>query len=1061
MLTPADIAATRQSLWLDNLRRDFLLDGTLSRMMKFRSITGLTSNPSIFEKALALDCYAGPMRTLADAGASAEQIFETLAIEDIQRAADLLRPAHEASCGLDGFVSMEVSPRLAHDAAGTEAEGLRLFEKIGRRNLMIKVPATHEGLTAGENLLKNGVSVNFTLIFSVDCYRAVTQAYTAAMSWRHRNGLPVEGVASVASFFVSRIDTAVDKALKALPGGAPGELLGRAGVANSLLAYQLYRELFYNPAFKASGVPPQRILWASTSVKDPAYRPSLYMEELALEGSVNTAPEDALEAYFTTGVINRESLDRRAAQARSYFADLAKTGVDFGKILKDLGTDGVEKFSRSYDGLLAIISRARAAARSEGPVHDEIPRTGPAAAFKKLADMDFTARLWKKDTGLWKKGEPARKQISGALGWLDLPFKMLKKAGEIEAFAEETRAAGFTHVVLFGMGGSSLAPEVLRCLFQNPGYPRLFVLDSSDPAWIDSVRSQLDLKRTLFIFSSKSGGTIEPACLFRYFWSLVKKSGIKDPGGNFIAITDAGTGLEKLAEEKNFRRIFLNPSGIGGRFSALSYFGLVPAALCGADIGKLLERAVNAASQCKDTEIEKNPGALLGAMLGAQALRGRDKLTLVIPGALKPLGLWIEQLVAESTGKEGRGIIPVCSEPLMEADKYQADRFFVHTRLEGDGDAAGALLAGLAKAGHPVYTITAKDAYDVGAEFFRWEAATAAAGALLGINPFDQPDVQEAKALTARALARLAQKGKLPAPKPDFSADRVAVYASRALKAENTGIAGYDDVFWSVFSSLKEKEYIALLAYLPGDPKVEAGLAKLRDSLTRYTSSACTLAYGPRYLHSSGQLHKGGPDSAVFVILTHQARKDIMIPGEKYTFWQLETAQALGDFEALDSQNRRVLRLHLKHPLDKSLAYLSERIARVGKTGETGVAPQAEESEMLKLAVKKNTKTTNTTTPTTTNKTKLVNTNEYVVVDYPKNLENITTRNYSVRIGTSDCTGVDISVNDQPWQPCRHAVGYWWFDWNNFQPGTHQLVARMHKRNGEYLISKRRRCKVA
>ncbi len=1061
MLTPADIAATRQSLWLDNLRRDFLLDGTLSRMVQFRSITGLTSNPSIFEKGLAGECYAGPMRAMAASGASAEHIFETLAVEDIQRAADVLKPVYEAAAGLDGFVSMEVSPKLAHDAARTETEGRRLFEKIGRRNLMIKVPATPEGLVAGENLLKNGVSVNFTLIFSVDRYRAVTQAYTAAMNWRARNGLPVEGLASVASFFVSRIDTAVDKALKALPDGPPPDLSGRSAVANSLLAYQLYRELFFNPAFRASGVPPQRILWASTSVKDPAYRPSLYMEELALEGSVNTAPEDALEAYFSAGVINRDPLASRTEQARAHFARLAKTGINFGRLLEDLETDGIEKFARSYDGILALIERARSASGRQDEVCAEIPLTGTAAAFKKLADMDFPARLWKKDPGLWKKDAAAKKLISGSLGWLDCPFRMLPKVAEILKFAEEIRGAGFTHAVLLGMGGSSLAPEVMRGLFQNPRYPRLLVLNSTDPAWIESVRAQIDLKRTLFISASKSGGTIEPASHFKYFWSLVKKAGLKDPGRNFMAITDSGTGLEKLAKEMKFRKVFINPSDIGGRFSALSYFGLVPAALCGADIKKLLERAVNAASLVKDPEIKNNPGALLGALLGAMAAQGRDKLTLVIPGKLEYLGLWIEQLVAESTGKEGRGITPVCLEPLMEADKYQADRFFVYTRMEGEGDAAGTRLAELSKAGHPVYTITVKDPYDLGAEFFRWETAAAAAGALLGVNPFDQPDVQQAKTLTLQALAQFARKGNKPASKADFSAERMDVYSSRALKAGNNAIAAYDDVFWSVFSSLKEKEYIAILAYLPGDPKVEAGLAKLRDSLTRYTSSACTLAYGPRYLHSSGQLHKGGPDNAVFIILTHQDKKDIMIPGEKYTFWQLETAQALGDFEALDSKNRRVLRLHLKHPLDKSLAYLSERIARVGKTGATGGAPQVEESEMLKLAVKKNNNTKTNTTTTTTNKTKLVNTNEYVVVDYPKNLETITTRNYSVRIGTSDCTGVDISVNDQPWQPCRHAVGYWWFDWNNFQPGTHQLVARMHTRKGEYLISKRRRCKVA
>jgi transaldolase/glucose-6-phosphate isomerase len=1054
MLTTDTVKKTGQSLWLDNLRRDFLLDGTMARMIRDRAVTGLTSNPSIFEKALASQLYAGPMAKLADGKRNPEEIFEILAVEDIQRAADLLKPVYEASGGLDGFVSMEVSPKLARDAARTESEGLRLAERVGRPNLMIKVPATAEGLRAGENLLKKGVSVNFTLIFSVERYRQVANAYISAMRWRAANGLPAEGMASVASFFVSRIDTAVDKALSAVPGGA--KLKGLAGVDNSLLAYKLYRELFFSPG---AVTPPQRILWASTSVKDPAYRPSLYMEELALPGSVNTAPEEALEAYFADGRINSSPVGPRYAAAEADFKALAAAGVDFGRILADLETDGIEKFSKSYDGILARVAGAGKAAAAERPAAGPLP-TATAPAQKRLAETDFTARLWKKDAGLWKNDEAHKKHIAGALGWLDIPFKMLPKVKEITAFAGEIREEGFTHAVLLGMGGSSLAAEVLRSAFQDPAWPRLLVLDSTDPAWIDYVRSQIDVKRTLFIYSSKSGGTIEPASLFKYFWSLVKAARIKSPGQNFIAITDPGTALDKLAKEKKFRAVFHGHPEIGGRFSALSYFGLVPAALCGTDIRKLLERAINMANLCKGKDPAANPGAALGAQLAAYAQAGRDKLTLVMPPKLAGLGLWIEQLVAESTGKEGKGIVPVCAEPVLEADKYQPDRLFVRTRLGGNAPAETALAA-VQAAGHPVITLNAEDAYDIGAEFYRWETAVAAAGALLGINPFDQPDVQEAKALTLGALAAFSAKGKRPGPRPDFAADRIEVYASRALKESDTPIATYDDVFWSVFSFLQEKEYISLLAYMPDDPKVAAGLAALRETLTTYTSSACTLAYGPRYLHSSGQLHKGGPDNAFFVILTSQPKKDIVVPGEKYTFWQLEMAQALGDFEALASKNRRVLRLHLKHPLDKSLAYLSERIARVGRPGQgPAEAVQAEESEMLKLAVKKNTKTNNTSAAAPKTPTKLVNTNEYVVVDYPKNLENITSRHYSVRIGSSDCTGMDISVNDQPWQPCRHAVGYWWFDWNNFQPGTHQLVARMHKRNGEYLISKRRRCKV-
>ncbi|HCC49058.1 MAG TPA: transaldolase [Elusimicrobia bacterium] len=1042
MLSAEEVRKTGQSLWLDDLSRDLLFSGALGRYIADRAVTGLTSNPSIFEKALAGEYYAAPMKELAALETPAGEIFEVLAVEDIQRAADMLLPAFDAAGGLDGFVSMEVSPRLAFDAARTESEGLRLAARIGRPNLMIKVPATKEGLLAGENLLKAGVSVNFTLIFSVDRYRAVTQAYTAALSWRARNGLPAGSVASVASFFVSRIDTAVDKALKDLPGGAG--LPGRAGIANSLLAYRLYRELFYCPGFKASGLPPQRILWASTSVKDPAYRPSLYMEQLALGGSVNTAPGEALEAYFADGQPDRAPLEARYAAAEAHFAELKKLGIDFPAILRDLEKDGIEKFARSHDGLLARIERERQAALN--PAAPDWAPAGAEQAFQALAALNFPARFWKKDTTLWS-GAGEKKQAAAALAWPDAPFKLLPKAKEIVKFASEIVEEGFTSVVLLGAGGPALAAEALRGAFQNPRFPRLFVTDTDNPAWLEAVRAQLDLKRTLFV-CAWDGACAGPEARQKYFWSLVKKAGVKEPGRNFIAITAPDAPLEKLAHLKKFRRVFTDAAGAGG-FSALSWAALLPAALCGADVNRLLERAIDLASQTRETDISKNPGCALGALLARYAAAGRDKLTLQAPVRLRQFAAWAEHLLAGSLGPGG--VIPVSGEQLMEPDKYQADRFFVRLRLQGfDDPAEDKALEALARAGHPVYTITLRDTCDLGGEFFRWQTAAAAAGALLGLNPFAP------WAADCESLAALAKTGKLPAPKPDFSSERMAVYASPALKAAG-GIAGYDDVFWSVFSTLGEKEYISLLAYLPPEAKVESALARLRGTLARYTSSACALSWGSRCLYSAGRLHREGPDKGVFVILTSQARKDILVPGEKYTFWQLETAQAGGDFDALVSKGRRVLRLHLKHPLDKSLAYIAERIARLGKT-ERESAIASEESEMLKLAVKKTTKTTN---KTTTPATKIVNTNEYVVVDFPKNLENITSRHYSVRIGASDCTGVDISINDQPWQPCRHAAGYWWFDWNNYQPGTHQLVARMHKRNGEYLISKRRRCKAA
>ena len=1062
----ANTKTAAQSLWLDNIRRDLLLGGGLEKFITSSGIKGLTSNPSIFEKAITqCGVYQDAIEALAAANTSAAEIYETLTVEDIQRAADIFLKTHNASGGTDGFVSVEVSPLLARDAAATEFEAERLFEKIGRKNVMIKVPATREGLAAGLALLKKGVNVNFTLIFSAKRYEKTARTYLEALVWRRNNGLPLSGVASVASFFVSRIDTAMDRLLDnpANPArkSAAAALKGKVAVSNSLAAYETYQLLFSGPLFReleAAGASRQRILWASTGVKNPAYKDTLYADELALDASVNTLPEAALEAWLDHGHANTEPLERRVAAAKRCLAALKGLGINPEEVFEKLETEGVEQFKLAFNSVLASIEEKRkAACKPEDPIMSLPVPAAFTHAVEKFSGLGFAARLWNKDPELWKTEEAHKKQITGALGWLDVPFKMLPLAGEIESFALEIRREGFTHAVLMGMGGSSLAPEVLRSVFQRPGYPKLVVLDTTDPDQIALARKEINLEKTLFIFASKSGGTIEPSSQFKYFHSLLEKAKTPRPGSRFIAITDSGTSLEKLAKDKKFRKIFINPSDIGGRFSALSYFGLVPAALCGTDVKKLLERAVNTASLCKAEETAKNPGALLGAVMGTLALEGKDKMTLVMPEKLKTFSLWVEQLVGESTGKEGKGVVPVCQEELSAPAEYQNDRFFVRTRLAGEREPdTDARLEALKAAGHPVYEIAMRDPYDLGGEFFRWEAATAAAGAVLGINPFDQPNVQEAKTLTLSALNAISSGKKAAAPKPAFAGSRLSAFVSKALEISGRGaIEKYDDIARCVLSALKEKEYIGLLAYLPQTPAIDAELKNLRQTLKTGSSSATLLSYGPRYLHSTGQLHKGGPDNALFILLTNQPEKDINIPGEKYTFWQLEMAQALGDFEALNAKGRRVLRLHLTHPLAKSLSYLSERISKADRTGENPGSTKnaAEERAMFKTATRR-------TTTKTSEKPTLNNSNEFVGIDYPKSLETITSRHYSVRIGGSDCNGMDISINDQPWQPCRNCSGYWWYDWNNFAPGTYQLVARMHVKTGGYLISKRRRCKV-
>ncbi|MBI4655240.1 MAG: bifunctional transaldolase/phosoglucose isomerase [Elusimicrobia bacterium] len=1046
-----ELLQINQSLWLDDINREWLSGNEVSSMIKDLGIKGMTSNPSIFEKAITgTGIYDKAIEESWAAGLKPEEIYGKLMIEDIRAAADAFMEIYKASSGFDGYVSIEVSPRLARDWEKTVSEAERIFAEISRPNVMIKVPATKEGVKAANILLKKGINVNATLIFSPDRYEETARAYLDALMYRDSKGLPLDLIASVASFFVSRIDTEIDRQIDE---GHPDirELKGKTAIANSITAYDIYRSIFSSKEFldmRKKGAKKQRILWASTSAKNPAYKETLYVDELALPDSVDTAPRATIEAFLKSGSVNKCNMEIRIAEAKALLRKIGEAGIDFEGALVGLERDGVKKFIDAHESIIKHL---------ESKINGLMPRNSCAA---RLAEINFADRLRKKDVSLWKDEAEHAKIISNSLGWLEVPFRMKDSIGEIENFVSGILKEKFTDAVLLGMGGSSLAPEVIRTLFQKDKYPKLRALDTTDPAWILKTAGSINVKKTLFIFSSKSGSTIEPNSQFKYFRRLLEKAGIKNPGRHFIAITDKGTGLEKLAAELKFRKTFVNPSDIGGRFSALSYFGMVPAALCGADVRILIDRGIRMAKE--------NSGLQLGAFMADAYFKGKDKLTLVMPEKMEVFGLWIEQLVAESTGKEGKGIVPVCMEELSDPAGYQDDRAFVWLRLAGINDKkTESRISALKNAGHPAHEIRLNDIYDIGAEFFRWETATAAAGALMRINPFDQPDVNQAKALALKVLEKTLDKST--AAKPDFSSDRISIYLSQRLKKdvnppekEGSAPCGVDSILNVFFSSLNRREYMGILAYLPYETAIDKALSRLRKTVGLKTHSTVIAAYGPRYLHSSGQLHKGGPDNGLFLILTNRPKKDIIIPGEKYTFGELESSQALGDFAALEAKNRRVILAELKQPLMKSLDYLIKKIsdsasksssinppASRRSSGRTGM----EENKMQKLA----TKTSAAKTP----KNRLTDTDDWCAIDYPANLETITSRYYGIRIGASECCGMEVSIDDRPWQSCRHASGYWWYDWHNITPGMHQIVARMRKQNGEYVISKRRRCKVS
>lgn len=905
-----------QSIWLDYIRRNLIRTGELKRMVEEDGIRGVTSNPTIFEKAIAGSTdYDGALRELLAAHPTMDvgDLYEALAIDDIRMAADILRRVYDETSGADGYVSLEVSPHLAHDTGATIKEAKRLRAAVDRPNVMIKVPATPEGIPAIEELIARGVNVNVTLMFSMNHYEAVAGAYVRGLE---RSAAP-ENVASVASFFVSRVDTMVDKALQNLGTGEAKALLGKIAVANSKVVYRRFEEIYHGEGFaalKQRGAKVQRPLWASTGTKNPAYSDVLYVEELIGPETVNTLPPDTLNAFKDHGRVADATVKQNLHEADATLAALSALGIDLNAVAERLQDDGVAAFAASFDQLMAALEKKRDAMASGelnrqelhlGKYHRRVRRR-----LSEWQTQQFSSRLWNKDATLW--GNPDEPELADRLGWLDLPQMMEKQVAELRDFAETAKSDGVRHVVLLGMGGSSLAPEVFQHTFGNaPGYPQLHVLDSTHPAAIKSLETQIELAHTLFLVSSKSGTTTETNSFFYYFWQ--KLSAItSQPGNHFAAITDPGTALERLAAERKFRAVFTAPEDVGGRYSALTVFGLVPAALIGVDIGEILARARRMSGACGAGVAEPNsPGLILGATLGELTLGKRDKVTFLCSPSLGAFPSWLEQLIAESTGKERKGIVPVAGERIGAPEKYSDDRCFVYLRLEGDENhLLDRQIAALEANGHPVMRIDLNDMTDLGQEFFRWEIAIAAAGAALEINPFNQPDVQLAKDLAKQAMQ-----------------NRAGGRSAANVRKEELSTADRE-VFrqgWTTWlGKKKRRDYVSVQAYLDPSParaiKLQEICALLRDRL----GAAVTLGFGPRFLHSTGQLHKGGPNSALVLQIVDQPTDNLYVPETNYTFDALIQAQALGDFTALKQRRRRALRINLGSEPEAGLALLAE-----------------------------------------------------------------------------------------------------------------------------------------
>ena len=900
----AALTAAGTAVWLDQIRRSLIEDGELQRLIDEYSLRGVTSNPAIFEKAiLGSPDYDDELRALAEKGLSPREIYERIAIHDVQMAADVLRSVYDELDGHDGYVSLEVMPDVAHDTDQTLAQAREYWQRVDRPNVMIKIPGTPEGVPAIEQAIYEGINVNVTLLFSVEAYASVAEAYIRGLERRRDESRDLD-VHSVASFFVSRVDSEVDKRLEQ---AGRSDLQGRAAIVNARAAYARYKEIFEGERFaelRRAGAAVQRPLWASTGVKNPLYPETLYVDNLVAPETVNTMPMPTLLAAAEKSEIDGATADVPKEQVERDLSELREADIDLGDVTAKLLRDGVVLFVQAMDKLLdGVESRREAVVTGRPPrIQAAIPgdlEPGIGALAQKAAEEEVSRRVWAKDESLW--GGPGVPEIGNRLGWLTIADEMLDEAGDLEAFAAQCRADGLTDCVLLGMGGSSLAPEVFRRSFGNAGGGlRLQVLDSTDPGAVLAVEKSIPMESTLFVVSSKSGGTIETLSHFRYFFERAGRD-----GSRFVAITDPGSTLEEIGEQNGFRRVFLNDPNIGGRYSALSYFGLVPAALMGVDVTALLERAEVAEQACQAHDSStNNSGLWLGLTIGHLATRGRNKATFVVGEPISSFGLWIEQLIAESTGKHGTGILPVADEPLGELDDYGADRVFIHLqRKESPEPGSVAALTELAKAGKPTITVDVEGADDLGRIMFFAEFATAVAGWALGINPFDQPNVQEAKDNTSKVLEQYERDGRLP-------------------DVEDAG----DDALRELLTRAGPPSYVAIMGYVQPSERFDKAVTELRLAIRAATKSTTTFGYGPRFLHSTGQFHKGGPPEGLFLQLVHDGDEDVEIPGAGYSFGTLKNAQATGDLNTLRSHGLPAERVRLEGDPADAVERLTDKI---------------------------------------------------------------------------------------------------------------------------------------
>jgi transaldolase/glucose-6-phosphate isomerase len=911
----SEVTAQGQSIWFDYIQRSMIFEGRLHQMVQEDSLRGVTSNPSIFNKAIGDSAdYAPAMRAAVRLGGGPKDVFEQIAITDIQMAADVLRPVYTETEALDGYVSLEVSPYLAFDTDGTIIEAVRLWSEVARENLMIKIPATNEGLEAIEYCIAEGINVNVTLLFAVDAYERVAWAYIQGLEKRLARGEDISRIASVASFFISRIDAAVDKELDQKHASANSEakstiegLKGKIAIANAKVAYQKYQEICQTERYQklvAAGAKPQRLLWASTSTKNPSYRDVMYIEELIGPDTVNTVPEKTYDAFKDHGSAEPRLLDG-LEDAEKSLVKLNELGVSLSEITDELLAKGVIAFADAFDELLGTVeSRRRSflgpdlcSLQIQAPNQKEEIQEGLDALRKD----GFGRRLWDKDEQLFE-GKDSRR----SMGWLTDPQELQEQLFALSDFADDIEESGIDSVVWLGTGGSARSARVFSEILPAwEAAPALYFLDSTHPDAIKEVESKINLETTAFIVASKSGCTAEPRALADYFFEKVGEE------ATWYAITDPDTELEALAESRDFDGLLYAEPDVGGRFASLTAFGLAAPALLGHDLVTLLSETETMIGSCDAScPPAENPGLKLGVALATMSRAGHNKLTLCLGQSLRPFGAHLQQLVDESLGKNGKGLVVVDAEGLAAPTEYGNDRCFVS--ILASGETRSEKLDALIENGHPHLQIDMARPEMIGQLFFLWQIAVSTAGHLLKINPFDQANVEESKKKSREILAAdqaLKLEDALPGERLLGETDAFLVYGCEDL-------AQHDDLASGIIEYARgggSGAYLALLAFLHENPSATESLQALRRRVRSATQIATSLGFGPSYLHASGQMHKGGIAQGRFVVFT-----DSLLQEDHGT--RLLNAQAAGDVLALRGQGRGVLRVHLKKGIAAALA---------------------------------------------------------------------------------------------------------------------------------------------